>query len=74
VNGYPELGYGFESSLPGLHFIGAPAAWSFGPLMRFVSGTEFAGRALAAALKPQSVGHISKEKTQWVALAKSQGQ
>jgi len=47
VDGYPRLGGGFESSLPGLHFLGAPAAWSFGPLMRFVAGTQFASRALA---------------------------
>jgi Pyridine nucleotide-disulphide oxidoreductase len=46
VHGYPRLDGGFESSLPGLHFLGAPAAWSFGPLMRFVAGTEFASRAL----------------------------
>ncbi len=44
--GYPELSYGFESSVPGLHFLGAPGAWSFGPLMRFVSGTEYAARGL----------------------------
>lgn len=47
VNGYPELNLGFESSVPGLHFLGAPAAWSFGPLMRFVAGANFATRALA---------------------------
>jgi thioredoxin reductase len=46
VNGYPRLEDGFESSLPGLHFLGAPAAWSFGPLMRFVAGTEFSSTAL----------------------------
>jgi cation diffusion facilitator CzcD-associated flavoprotein CzcO len=44
--GYPELGPGFESSVAGLHFLGAPAAWSFGPLMNFVSGTRYAGAAL----------------------------
>lgn len=46
VNGYPVLNAGLECSLPALHFMGAPAARSFGPLMRFVAGTEFAGRAL----------------------------
>jgi cation diffusion facilitator CzcD-associated flavoprotein CzcO len=45
-DGYPELNAGFESSLPGLHFVGAPAAYSFGPLCRFVSGTPFAARTL----------------------------
>jgi FAD-dependent urate hydroxylase len=33
--------------VPGLHFVGAFAAASFGPVMRFVSGTPFTGRALA---------------------------
>ena len=36
-SGYPVLARGFESSVPGLHFVGAPAAVSFGPLVRFVS-------------------------------------
>ncbi len=49
ANGYPLLGQGLESSVPGLHFVGAPAAWSWGPVMRFVSGTWFTGQALAKA-------------------------
>lgn len=47
VNGYPRLSAGLESSVPGLYFLGAPAAWSFGPLMRFVAGSRFAGTSLA---------------------------
>jgi len=47
VDGYPRLGPGFESSLPGLHFIGAPAAYDFGPVCRFVAGSSFTGRLLA---------------------------
>ena len=50
VNGYPVLRRGFESSVDGLHFMGAPAAWSFGPLMRFVAGTTFAGAELASGI------------------------
>jgi hypothetical protein len=50
VNGFPCLGAGLESSVPGLHFLGAPAAWSFGPLMRFVAGTDFASQALARSV------------------------
>lgn len=46
VWGYPSLGPGLESSVPGLHFLGAPAAHSFGPVMRFVVGTAYAGPAL----------------------------
>jgi hypothetical protein len=45
--GFPRLGPFFESSVPGLHFLGAPAAWSYGPLMYFVSGTKFAAATLS---------------------------
>jgi NADPH-dependent 2,4-dienoyl-CoA reductase/sulfur reductase-like enzyme len=50
VNGYPRLSATFESSIPGLYFVGAPAAWSFGPLMRFVAGTAWAAQALARGI------------------------
>lgn len=46
VDGYPWLSPGLESSISGLHFIGAAAARSFGPLVRFVSGTGYSARAL----------------------------
>ena len=45
-NGYPCLEQGLETSVPGLHILGAPAAWSFGPLMQFVSGARYAAQAL----------------------------
>jgi hypothetical protein len=48
--GFPVLRRGLETSLPGLHVAGAPAAWSFGPIMRFVSGSWYAGRAIARAV------------------------
>ena len=47
--GYPILNSGLESSLPGLHFVGAPASESFGPIMRFVVGTWYAGPVIARA-------------------------
>ncbi|MGB7844664.1 MAG: FAD-dependent oxidoreductase [Candidatus Acidiferrum sp.] len=50
VNGYPQLDSGFQSSVAGLHFLGAPAAWSFGPLMRFVAGAEFASNAVTRGI------------------------
>jgi FAD-dependent urate hydroxylase len=49
VNGYPVLRPGLESSVARLHFVGAPAAWSFGPIMRFVSGSWYASRAVRNA-------------------------
>jgi thioredoxin reductase len=45
-NGYPQLNEGFESTVPGLHFLGATAAQTFGPLMGFVAGTRYASSAL----------------------------
>src|SRR5438132_13377585 len=50
INGYPQLDSGFQTSMPGLHFLGAPAAWSFGPLMRFVAGAEFASLAVTRGI------------------------
>ena len=45
-DGYPSLSRGLESSVPGLHFVGAAAAESFGPIMRFVVGTVYAAHAV----------------------------
>jgi thioredoxin reductase len=46
-DGYPRLDRGYESSVPGLHFVGALAAKSQGPVMRFVSGTWLTAPAVA---------------------------
>jgi hypothetical protein len=48
--GSPVLGAGYESSIHGLHFLGAPAARSFGPVMHFVCGTWASARGLARAV------------------------
>ncbi|MFH8487950.1 FAD-dependent oxidoreductase [Streptomyces longisporoflavus] len=48
--GTPKLGAGYASSIPGLYFTGLPAAASYGPVMRFVCGTEFASPRLAGHL------------------------
>jgi thioredoxin reductase len=50
VNGYPVLSRGFETSVRGLHILGGLAAHSYGPVMRFVSGTWYAAPALARAI------------------------
>lgn len=50
VEGSPVLRGGLESSVPGLHFVGAAAAESFGPVMRFVIGTSYTGPALAQGI------------------------
>ncbi|HEY6258402.1 MAG TPA: NAD(P)-binding domain-containing protein [Xanthobacteraceae bacterium] len=47
--GSPVLGAGFESSVPGLHFAGASAVESYGPLMRFIAGAGYAARSVTRA-------------------------
>ena len=53
VDGYPVLKRGMESSVPRLHFLGAPAARSFGPVMRFVAGSWFGSVAITKTVKAQ---------------------
>ncbi|MEA2213024.1 MAG: hypothetical protein QOF83_2972 [Solirubrobacteraceae bacterium] len=54
ADGYPVLRRGLESSIEGLHVVGAPASWSFGPILRFVSGSWYSGRAVAGAIGKSS--------------------
>jgi cation diffusion facilitator CzcD-associated flavoprotein CzcO len=58
-NGFPKLSRGFESSVAGLHFLGAPSAWSYGPLMYFVAGTEYAGTSLARFMAAAGTRSVS---------------
>jgi thioredoxin reductase len=46
----PILNRQFESSVKGLHFVGAAAANSFGPLLRFAYGAEYTATRLARHL------------------------
>ncbi|MFJ4850963.1 MULTISPECIES: NAD(P)-binding domain-containing protein [unclassified Streptomyces] len=50
TGGSPRLGADFGSSVPGLYFTGLPAAATFGPVLRFVCGTEWASPRLARAV------------------------
>ncbi len=53
ADGYPVLKRGLESSVPRLHFLGAPAARSYGPVMRFVAGSWFSSKAVAKTVAAQ---------------------
>jgi lysine/ornithine N-monooxygenase len=46
----PALNIHFESSVPGLHFVGPLSFMCFGPLFRFVTGAEVAAPRLAHRL------------------------
>jgi thioredoxin reductase len=50
VEGGPVLSSAFESSVPGLYFVGVAAANSFGPLMRFAFGAGFAARTVTRTI------------------------
>jgi len=64
VAGTPILSSAFESSVPGLYFVGLAAANSFGPVMRFAFGADFTARtitkAVAKSLARESVAFKAK--------------
>lgn len=63
ARGAPVLGRGFESSVPGLHFVGASAVRSYGPLMSVVAGAGYAARNLtdfALARRASERRHLAR--------------
>ena len=50
TGGAPKLSGKFETSVPDLYVVGPAAAHSFGPLMRFMTGAEYAAPHLAKHL------------------------
>jgi hypothetical protein len=50
IGGQPELSGNFESSVPGLYFLGPLSSNCFGPAMRFVLGADFTARTLTRHL------------------------
>jgi thioredoxin reductase len=50
INNTPVLNSHFESSVPGLYFIGLSAANSFGPVMRFAFGAGYAAETVTDAM------------------------
>jgi len=54
VDRAPALSPDFESSVPGLYFVGTSAANTFGPLMRFAFGARFTAESLSRHLAKAS--------------------
>lgn len=48
--GTPVLSSNFESSVPGLYFVGVSSNHTFGPLVRFAYGAKFTARRLSSHL------------------------
>jgi thioredoxin reductase len=65
VMGSPVLSSSFESSVPGIYFVGIAAANSFGPVMRFAFGAGFAARRLS-----QTMAKASAQGPAFVPVAK----
>ncbi len=55
IEGSPRLSGEFESSVPGLFFSGLAAAATFGPMLRFVCGSVFAGPRVAEGVAARLV-------------------
>jgi hypothetical protein len=66
----PVLSAEFESSLPGLYFVGIAAANSFGPVMRFAYGAEFAARTVSRALEKSLLHEQMAQPTELMIAAK----
>jgi thioredoxin reductase len=63
LEGAPILSPHFESSVPGLYFVGPAAVYSFGPVMRFAAGAKFVSRRIAWHLAA-TAGKVSFEHAQ----------
>jgi cation diffusion facilitator CzcD-associated flavoprotein CzcO len=61
----PRLNATFESSVPGLRFVGPASAMSFGPLFRFVVGADYTARVIARHIASGGLGSSASglEKT-----------
>jgi hypothetical protein len=59
----PVLDRVFQSSVPGLHFVGAISAPTFGPSMRFIYGTRFTSERIAPSLTPSATARAAGELT-----------
>jgi hypothetical protein len=57
---WPALSRQFESSVPGLYFVGLPSALTFGPLTRFTHGAGFTARRLSRHLGGQHTESIGE--------------
>ena len=58
VDHTPFLSPQFESSIPGLYFVGAAAANTFGPLLRFAYGAKFTAPRISKHLARSARRHL----------------
>jgi thioredoxin reductase len=56
----PLVSAGFESSVPGLFFVGVAAANTFGPVLRFAFGADFTARRVTGALQRSASSGVKR--------------
>ena len=56
----PVLSADFQSSVPGLYFVGIAAANDFGPMMRFAYGSDYTARRVARHLQKAIAREMNK--------------
>jgi FAD-dependent urate hydroxylase len=60
--GSPVVGRDYQSSVPGMYFIGPAVAPTFGPVMRFVYGTRHAAPTVARQLARGATGQSARQR------------
>ena len=61
VENTPVLSSNFESTVSGLYFVGASAANTFGPLLRFAFGAKFTAKRISKHLSKTAVARATLE-------------
>jgi hypothetical protein len=64
IQNTPILSASFESSVPGLYFVGSASANSFGPMMRFTCGADWTAHRIAHHLAKAEWEASTSEKVQ----------
>jgi FAD-dependent urate hydroxylase len=60
--GSPVVGRDYQSSVPGMYFIGPAVAPTMGPVMRFVYGTRHAAPTVARQLARGANGQSARQR------------
>lgn len=61
-DGSPRLSPVFESTIPGLHFVGLASAQSFGPVMRFVYGAKHAATIVTRHVQAARPARVTRPR------------
>lgn len=69
-DGYPELNSKMECTAPGLYFMGATAAWSFGRMMWLVRGARWAAATISRDVLKR--GKLSRRMVQTPAAVRTE--